>query len=81
MKNKVNFHEVLHEAYSRVPYYIKEDAGFSVRFENLTTGEMNFLEDLIYYAGQPERESMQELLNDLRNIKTDLEGVLNDYNN
>tara|TARA_R100001509_G_scaffold160683_1_gene128798 strand:+ start:7598 stop:7837 length:240 start_codon:yes stop_codon:yes gene_type:complete len=68
------------DVYNLVPYYVIEDAGLPLNCLDLSTGQADFLNELIRFAID-EYESdynIEQFTEDLQMIKGDLEAVLNE---
>ena len=68
----------IEDIYECIPYYVIEDAGLPLSCVELSTGQVNFFNELIRYAIDECGYSVNQFADDLHMIKNDLEAVLNE---
>jgi len=69
----------LENAYDIIPYYIIEDAGLPMRPADLTNGQATFLMEVMRISAEESQADFKSLISDLHAIKSDLEGVLHEF--
>tara|TARA_R100000734_G_C3291683_1_gene83435 strand:+ start:372 stop:617 length:246 start_codon:yes stop_codon:yes gene_type:complete len=79
MKNKSKID--IEQVYDLVPYFVVDDAGFPRRFVDLDLRHRTFLEDFFHYTCENlcDCDKLKEFIQDLHGIRSDLEGVLNEF--
>ena len=66
------------DIYDLIPYYMIEDAGLPLNCLELSTGQADFLNELIRFAISESDYNIEQFTEDLQMIKGDLEAVLNE---
>ncbi len=75
MKSDVSLENI----YDIIPYYIIEGAGMPLRVGDLTNGQATFLTEIMRITTEESQADFKSLVSDLHAIKSDLEGVLHEF--